>query len=153
MHNRFLIITFILVIFSGFAIAKSQHTQNALPVEQPQINNPSKPETLRDQMDKMIISVADLDIMVNKNKELDYEILQEDAERILDALKHISRLDKNGRFKKHVAHVKEPTQNLLKYAKQKDSRAGDYPEQIFNACFKCHAENRSPNFLKAKTIP
>ena len=108
------------------------------------------PETLRDQMDKMILSVADMDIMVNKNKELDYEILQEDAERILEALKHISRLDKNGHFKSHILHVKEPAQNMLKYAKKQDSRAGQYPEQIFNACFKCHAENRPAIFLEPK---
>lgn len=100
-------------------------------------------ETLREQMDSMILSVADMDIMVSKGESLDYSILVEDAERILAALQKIRGLDKQGLFKTDVASLEKLAQNLLKYAKAKDARAGKLPEEIFTACFKCHTEHRA----------
>lgn len=105
--------------------------------------------TLRDQMDSMILSVADMDIMVNKNQETDFAILAEDAQRILDALVNIKALDKAGVFTKHITNLEKPAQALLKLAKKQDPLASAYPEQIFNACFKCHSEHRAQPVFKS----
>ena len=97
---------------------------------------------LREQMGKMILSVADMDIMVNKEQVTDFEILQEDATRILEAVENIKKLDTMGIFKKHIKNLEAPTRKMLEFAKQKDIRATQYPDKIFEACFKCHAVHR-----------
>ena len=97
-----------------------------------------RPE-LREQMDKMILSMFDIDIMMNKTHELDYEILQEDAERILQAIGEIRAKDRHKIFYKHLKNLEEPTQELLKYSKKQDPLVSKYADQIFDACFKCHS--------------
>lgn len=98
--------------------------------------------TLRDQMGKMIISIADLDIIVNRDKTADFEIFKEDAERILKSIKEIEALDKEGVYKDFLTKLKEPTEKLLEYSILKNKKAMEYPEKIFNACFECHKTTR-----------
>lgn len=97
---------------------------------------------LKNEMDKMIISIADLDILVNRDKVADYEIFIEDAERILTSVQKIRSLDKEKVFKPFLDELEDHAEKLLKYSKKKDERAMKYPEKIFNACFKCHQKNR-----------
>jgi hypothetical protein len=97
---------------------------------------------LREQMGKMILSVADMDIMVNREQIVDFEILQEDAARILEAVETIKKIDTTGIFKKHIKNLEMPTRKMLDLAKQKNVKATLYPDKIFEACFKCHSVHR-----------
>ncbi len=99
-------------------------------------------ETLRDQMDKMILSIADMDILVNRDQIADYEVFIEDADRILKAIVEIRKLDKAGVFTDFLNRLEKPTKSLFKYATAKDAKAMQYPEEIFNACFACHQKHR-----------
>ncbi len=102
------------------------------------VNQPA----LREEMGKMIISIADLDILVNRDKVSDYEIFKEDAERILKSIKQIESLDKDGIYKDFLSKLKEPSEKLLEYSILKNKKAMDYPQKIFDACFACHKANR-----------
>lgn len=115
----------------------------AHPLSKSQMNEMKSQPTLRDQMDKMILSIADLDILVNRDKITDYEIFKEDAQRILDSLKKMREIDSTGIFKPYFDQLEKPTQQLLKYSTEKNPKAMAYPEKIFNACFKCHQANRN----------
>jgi hypothetical protein len=100
-------------------------------------------ETLRDQMSKMIISIADLDILINRDNVIDYEIFQADAERILAALKKIKEMDPENAFTPFLNKLEKPTIKLLELSKKQDPKAAKYPKKIFNACFKCHQAHRN----------
>lgn len=115
----------------------------AHPLTPDQKSNP----TLIEQMDKMILSVADLDILVNRDKVMDYEIMTEDAKRILDAVKGIRTLDKNGVFKKFLDQLEKPTAKLHQYSLKKDPKAKKYTDAVFNACFQCHQAHRKNPYL------
>lgn len=115
----------------------------AHPLDPNQKSNPS----LIEQMDKMILSVADLDILVNRDKVMDYEIMTEDAKRILDAVKNIRAIDKNGVFKKFLDQLEKPATKLHHYSLKKDPRAKKYTEGVFNACFQCHQTHRKNPYL------
>lgn len=97
---------------------------------------------LREQMGKMILSVADMDIMVNREQIIDFEILEEDAKRILEAVENIKKIDTTGIFKKHIKNLETPTRKMLELVKKKDVKATLYPDKIFEACFKCHSVHR-----------
>lgn len=114
----------------------------SMPLTQDQLKKVESNTALRDQMGKMIISIADLDIIVNRDKTADFEIFKEDAERILKAIKEIEALDKDGVYKDFLSKLKEPTEKLLQLSIIKDKKAMEYPEKIFNACFECHKANR-----------
>ncbi|MCP5464060.1 MAG: hypothetical protein H7A33_03450 [Deltaproteobacteria bacterium] len=129
---------FFCLIIGFFAATLAQ----AKPLSSKQQKNLVNQESLRDQMSKMIISLADLDILVNRDKVQDYEIFQEDAERILAAIKKIRELDKDKVFEPFLKDLEKPTENLLKYSVQKSEKALRYPEEIFNACFRCHQAKR-----------
>jgi hypothetical protein len=124
----------LLVSLANFAQAKAP----AATAKVPSVKN----EVMHEQMDNMILSVADMDKMTAKGGDLDYDILKEDAQRILTALQKIKVADRQHQFGSHIANVEKPAQNLLKYANLKDPRAGQYPQEIFEACFKCHADFR-----------
>lgn len=100
-----------------------------------------RPE-LREQMNKMILSMFDIDIMMHKTREIDYEILQEDAERILQAIGEIRAKDRRNIFYKHLKNLEEPTQQLLKHSKKQSPLVSKYADQIFDACFRCHSVYR-----------
>ncbi len=97
---------------------------------------------LRDEMGKMIISIADLDILVNRDRVVDYEIFQDDARRILDAIARIRKMDTMQVYKSFLDRLAKPTEKLLELSKNQDPKASKYPEEIFNACFKCHQAHR-----------
>ncbi len=117
--------------------------------EPPKPNLKDHPE-LREQMNQMVLSMFDIDIMIHKTHETDYEILQEDAERILKALQEIRKKDPQGVFYSHLKKVEEPTSLLLKYSKKKDPTALKYTNQIFNACFQCHSVFRKNPLYKTQ---
>lgn len=97
---------------------------------------------LKSQMNSMIVSIADLDILTNRDEIADYEIFIEDAERILKAISEIRAIDANGVYKQMLDDLETPTRKLKEYSLQKDSRAMKIPDQIFNACFRCHQTHR-----------
>lgn len=123
---------FLLVSVTGFAKPLSDKQQQALETQ----------PALREEMGKMIISLADLDILVNRDRVVDYEIFQDDARRILDAIARIRKMDTTGVYKPFLDKLAKPTQKLLESSKIQDPRASKYPEEIFNACFKCHQAHR-----------
>lgn len=98
---------------------------------------------LRGEMNKMILSIADLDILVNRNQVADFDIFKEDAQRILDAVAQMRTIDATGIFKSFIDDLERPTKKLLSYSNKKDKKAMEYPEVIFNACFNCHKAHRS----------
>lgn len=97
---------------------------------------------LKTHMDKMILSAADMDIMVNKNRELDYDILGDDARMILDAVAKIRGIDKGKAFAPHLRHLEAAAKKLQRAAVKRDPKAGDYANRVFETCFSCHAEFR-----------
>ncbi len=99
---------------------------------------------LRDQMAKLLVYMADLDILVNRDQEIDYSLFQDDAEGLLKTLDSVKGLDAEKLFSKEIAAVERPTKKLLEYAKQQNPKAAKYPDKIFNACFQCHATYRDP---------
>lgn len=131
--------SFLGVVFSLLIIS----TVIAKPISSEQKKGLEGSPQLREQMSKMIISIADLDILVNRDKILDYEIFKSDAERILSGIKEIRDLDKNKIYEPWLKELESPAKSLLKYSVTKNKKAAEYPEQIFNACFKCHKANRS----------
>ena len=118
-------------------------TAQAHPLSTMQKGNSS----LVEQMDKMILSVADLDILVNRDKVMDYDIMTEDAKRILMAVENIRKLDTQGIFKKFLDRLEKPAQKLHDFSKKKDNRAAKYTAEIFNACFNCHQTHRKNPYL------
>lgn len=115
---------------------------NADPLTPKQQEKLAVQPSLRDEMDKMILSIADMDILLNRDKVADYEIFVEDADRILKSIAAIRKMDKSGVFKDFLNRLEKPTKSLFKYATAKDARAMQYPEEIFNACFSCHQKHR-----------
>lgn len=107
--------------------------------EKPAVPNYSE---LKTQMDKMILSAADMDIMVNKNRELDFDILGDDARAILDAVAKIREIDKGKAFAPHLRHLEGAAKKLQRAAVKRDPKAGDYANRVFETCFSCHAEFR-----------
>lgn len=97
---------------------------------------------LKKQMNHMIVSIADLDILTNRDEIADYEIFIEDANRILQAIAEIRLLDTSGVYKKMLSDLETPTLKLKEYSLKKDPKAMAMPDQIFNACFKCHQTHR-----------
>lgn len=135
--------TLSLKIFTVFILTFAVITQVlATPLSQDQKNKLSNQPALREEMGKMIISIADLDILVNRDKTSDFEIFKEDAERILKSIKQIEALDKDGIYKDFLSKLKEPSEKLLEYSILKNKKAMDYPQKIFDACFACHKANR-----------
>lgn len=134
MKMKKLIVTAALVAISTLALA--------YPLGEKQRKAFAQNKALSEQMNKMIMSFVDMDIMMNRERELDFEILKEDAETILKAVAEIRALDKDKVFKKNLNALENPTRKMLEYSNRRDPRAGKYPEQIFNACFKCHADHR-----------
>lgn len=131
----------ILIVF-GFILLNSFNAWSH-PLSGTQKNNTS----LIEQMDKMILSVADLDILVNRDKIMDYEIMAEDAKRILNAVENIRKIDKNGVFKKFLDKLEKPARKLHEFSLKKDARASQYTGAIFNACFQCHQTHRKNPYL------
>lgn len=107
----------------------------------------AKDENLKTHMDKMIISMADLDILINRDQIVDFEIFEEDAKRILDAIEKIRKLDNQNIFKSELRELEKPTKKLYYYSKKKDKRATKYTDKIFNACFKCHKTHRKDPYI------
>jgi len=133
--KKFATISLILTLtLASIAMAKT--------LSKPQLTDLKKRPELREQMDKMILSMFDMDIMIHKTQTADYDILKEDAERILQAIQEIRAKDPDSILYKHLKNLEEPTSLLLKYAKKQDPRALKYPEQIFSACFQCHSVYR-----------
>ncbi len=97
---------------------------------------------LKAQMNHMIVSIADLDILTNRDEIADYEIFIEDADRILKAVAEIRAIDTSGVYKQMLEDLETPTLKLKEYSLKKDSRAMKMPDQIFNACFRCHQTHR-----------
>lgn len=97
---------------------------------------------LQKQMNHMIVSIADLDILTNRDEIADYEIFIEDADRILKAIGEIRAIDTSGVYKKMLDDLETPTLKLKELSLKKDKRAMKIPDQIFNACFKCHQTHR-----------
>lgn len=119
----------------------------AKPLSKTQTKKLSKQEqkdqkALKKQMNKMIISIADLDILVNRDNIVDWEIYIDDADRILNAIAEIRKIDKVGVYKKLLNDLETPTKKLKLYSEQKDLRATKQPDMIFDACFKCHQIHR-----------
>lgn len=125
------------LLFVTYSLTASAFELNAKDKQTYQGNAP-----LRDQMDKMILSVADMDLMINRDREIDYDILKEDAERILKTIAAIRALDKERLLKKPLDQLESPTKAMLKYSQKRDPRVAKYPEKVFNACFQCHANHR-----------
>ena len=98
---------------------------------------------LRDQMNSMVVSIADLDILINRDNVMDYDIFQDDAERILKAIAKIRKLDDGKVYKPFLDQLEKPAQNLLNYSKAKDPKAKEATNAIFDACFSCHKAHRS----------
>lgn len=115
----------------------------AYPLTEKQSRQIKSYPQLRGEMDKMILSIADLDILVNRNQVADYEIFKQDAQRILDAVAQMRKIDTAGIFKNDLDDLEKPTTQLLSYSEKNDSKAMGYPEKIFDACFKCHQQHRS----------
>ena len=99
-------------------------------------------KNLRGQMNQMIVSIADLDILTNRDQIADYELFVQDADRILQAIGEVRKIDTSGVFKSLLDELEKPTQKLKDYSLKKDKRAMDVPDEIFNVCFKCHATHR-----------
>jgi len=99
--------------------------------------------TLRHQMDLMILSIADLDILTNRDKIADFEIFIQDANRILASIVRIRKIDSHNVYEPFLKKLEKPTKKLLHYSKLKDVKAMKYPEKIFNACFSCHQAHRT----------
>lgn len=139
--------------FFGFIVIIVMMTSivQARPLMKDEKVDPKIKESLRDQMDKMIMSVFDMDVMLHKNQELDYEILEEDAQRILEAIQKIKVLDENKVFVDDVKKLEEPTRKLLHYSKKKSVKARKYPQEIFDACFKCHTQHRDQPLFSPQT--
>lgn len=97
---------------------------------------------LKTQMSHMIVSIADLDILTNRDEIADYEIFIEDADRILKAVGEIRAIDTSGVYTKMLDALETPTLKLKEYSLKKDQRAMAMPDQIFNACFRCHQTHR-----------
>jgi len=133
--KNFLIILCCSLILTYSAFAK--------PLTKTQKSKLEGQPTLRAQMDKMVISIADLDILVNRDKLADYDIFIEDAQRILNAITDIRKIDEAKAYEPFLQDLETPTFKLLKYSIKRDKRAMKYTEKIFNACFRCHQENRS----------
>lgn len=129
-------------ILAATLILTLSATAQARPLSAKDHSKLTTQKELKAEMDKMIISVADLDILVNRDKIADYEIFIEDAERILQSVKTIRKIDQDKLFKPFLDELEDHAQKLLKYSQKKDERALKYPEKIFNACFKCHQKNR-----------
>lgn len=115
----------------------------AKPLTEKQVQHLKSKPTLRGEMDKMILSIADMDILVNRDHIADYEIFQEDAKRILKSIAQIRKIDPQGVFEPFMRHLESLTRKFLYYSKKKDRRAMEYPEKIFNACFNCHTKHRT----------
>lgn len=133
--------TKVIFIFLGLFLFVSA-TSFAKPLSDKQKQVLETQPGLRDEMGKMIISLADLDILVNRDRVVDFEIFQDDAQRILDAIARIRKLDAGQVYKPFLDRLSKPTQKLLEASKIQDPRASKYPEEIFNACFKCHQAHR-----------
>ena len=131
-----------IIIFGLFITFVFAATVMARSLSAPKLRDLKQRPELREQMDKMILSMFDMDIMVNKTKTADYDILKEDAERILQAIQEIRAKDPKGVFYDHLKKLEEPTELLLKYAKKRNPLAMNYPEKIFDACFQCHGVYR-----------
>ena len=97
---------------------------------------------LKKQMNQLIVSIADLDILTNRDEIADYEIFIEDADRILKAVGEIRAIDTSGVFKQMLDDLETPTLKLKELSLKKDKRAMLVPDQIFNACFRCHQTHR-----------
>lgn len=129
------------VILVGFVVVFTSLVM-AGPLTKDQSKKWAGQSQLREQMSRMIISIADLDILVNRDKVADYEIFTEDAQRILEAIKKMRALDKDKDFEPFFKQLETPTQELLKFSKLKNKKAMEYPQKIFNACFACHQKHR-----------
>ncbi len=133
--NKGILLCAILVLFTGVV--------NARPLSAKQLQKVENYETLRDQMDAMVLSIADLDILINRDKVLDYDIFKEDAERILNSIDKIRGLDPEGIFEPYIKQLEKHAQKLLYYAIKKDEKALKYPQKIFDTCFQCHQKHRN----------
>lgn len=132
----------ILVAFSLFTTFTNPLSAKPLDEKQKQELKSPTNENLRDQMNKMIISIADLDILANRDETADFEIFIEDADRILKAIAEIRKLDKAGIYTKLLDDLETPTRKLKELSLEKNQKAMEMPEQIFNACFQCHQTHR-----------
>lgn len=124
-----------------FCVLLSAHL-SATPLSKEQAKSFEGQESLRAEMSKMILSIADLDIIVNRDKTIDYEIFQEDAKRILDSITKIRKMDTGQVYKPFIDKLEKHASQLLKLSLNKDKAAAKVPQKIFDTCFKCHQEHR-----------
>lgn len=132
MKNRILIIIGLLLI--GYGIGYASETNHASLLKDR--------DALRKQMVQLLMRVADLDILVNRDHETDYDLFKEDAKGILEILDIIKAMDKEKLFKKELRAVEKPTRKLLHYSEQENPKAANTTADIMNACFRCHAMYR-----------
>lgn len=101
---------------------------------------------LRDQMVQLLVSMSDLDIVMNRDHETDYTLFKEDADRILAAVSRIRVLDETQVFAPYLNELEGFTTQFRDASVARNPKARTYPEKMFNVCYQCHATHRDQNF-------
>lgn len=99
-------------------------------------------DQLREQMVQFLVSMSDLDAVVNRDQEIDYDLFMEDAQRILSTIDRVRKIDTAGVFKKELDKLEKLNKKFYQYSMEHNPKAAKYPEQIFNVCFECHRVHR-----------
>lgn len=97
---------------------------------------------LREQMVQFLVSMSDLDAIVNRDQDIDYELFMEDAQRILSTIDQVRKIDATGVFKKELDKLEKLNKKFFQYSMDHNPKAAKYPEKIFNVCFECHRAHR-----------
>ncbi len=113
--------------------------------------HPPKPEQkkmvvnrpqLKEQMGQLVVSMADLDLLINRDKTTDFEIFKEDGDRILKAIQKIRELDQKLVFKNYLDELQKPADQFVKQSERKSKKAITSFNEMTLVCFGCHKVHR-----------
>lgn len=97
---------------------------------------------LVDDMRAMMAAMFELESHVVGGAPIRYDVLEGDADRILEAVEAIRKKDKTRVFKRHLDDLAKDARRIYRYARKKDPRVKSAVDAAYESCFQCHAEFR-----------